>query len=170
MSIKQKFDAEKALEVLLYIAETTPNTYWTLKVLYFADKQHLSRFGRLICGDSYVAMRCGPRPSGLYDFVKYVRGDGYCSLASSAKEAFSVQGDDIHPHRPANREFLSESDMACLDEAVKKYGSLSFLELRDLSHEDEAFNKADWNDFMPLEAIIRTLPDGKSLLEYLQDD
>ncbi len=169
MSIKQKFDAKKALEVLLYIAENTTDLYHALKVLYFADKEHLVKYGRLICGDSYYAMRLGPVPSGVYDLVKYVRGDGFCSIGSLAKEAFSMREDDIIPHREADREFLSESDMECLDGAVAQYGPLTFGELKDLSHKDKAFEEADQNDFMTLETIIRTLPDGELLLDYLQD-
>lgn len=48
MGIVFKFDAEKAVEVLLYIAEKCPDVYKALKVLYFADKDHLAQYGRLI--------------------------------------------------------------------------------------------------------------------------
>ena len=170
MSIKEQFDDKKALEVLLYIAENTTDLYHALKVLYFADKEHLGKYGRLICGDSYYAMRLGPVPSGVYDLFKCVRGDGYCSIESLAKEAFSVlQEYEIVPHRAANREFLSDSDIECLNNSIKQYGTLSFQKLLHLSHEDEAFKKASRDDCIALETIISTLPDGELLLEYLQD-
>jgi hypothetical protein len=64
VNTKHRFDAHKALEVILYVAGSVPDMYRALKVLYFADREHLGRYGRLICGDTYVAMRLGPVPSG----------------------------------------------------------------------------------------------------------
>jgi len=166
VGIKYKFDPEKAIEVLLYIAERCPNTYKALKILYFADKQHLDKYGRLICGDSYVAMSHGPVPSGAYDLIKYVRGDGFW-LIEPAVEAFSVDDHTIIPHRKASRDFLSESDIECLDAAIEQYGRLSFGQIKARSH-DNAYKAADENDIILLEAIAQTLPSGKVLLDYLQ--
>ena len=72
-----EFNAEKAIEVILYIAEhiKEPTFHTVSKVLYFADKEHLEKYGRFICGDSYIAMRRGPVPSGVYDLLKLARGD-----------------------------------------------------------------------------------------------
>jgi len=168
MSVRYGFDTEKAIEVLLYIAERSPNVYNALKVLYFADKDHLSKYGRLICGDSYVAMRRGPVPSGAYDLVKYARGDGLYWTDIPLNEAFSVQDHSIVLHRKANLDLLSESDVECLDTAIEKYGYLPFGELKKLSH-DNAFKSADENDFIPLEAIVKTLPNGDLLWDYLED-
>jgi uncharacterized phage-associated protein len=168
MSIRYKFDAEKAIEVLLYIAERSPNIYNALKVLYFADKEHLVKYGRLICGDSYVAMRHGPVPSGLYDIVKYARGDGFCWLEVPINEVFGVRGHEIVPYRSAHLDFLSESDIECLDAAIKEYGHLSFGRLKELSH-DDAFRSSDENDFIPLDAIVNALPNGETLLDFLKN-
>ena len=166
MSIRYKFNAEKAIEVLLYIAEKSNNIYNVLKVLYFADKEHLAKYGRLICGDSYVAMSHGPVPSGAYDLIKYARGDGFCQTDVPITGVFTIQGRTIVPRRKANLDLLSESDMECLDAAIGRYGDLPFSQLKRLSH-DKAYEAADENDFIPLEAIVRTLPNGDLLLDYI---
>jgi hypothetical protein len=57
--------------------------------------------------------------------------------------------------------------MECLNAAIETYGQMSFGELKKISH-DEAYQSADQNDFISLEAIAGTLPDSKELLEYLQ--
>lgn len=171
MGIEYTWDVEKTIEVLLYIAERCPDQYTALKVLYFADRIHLERYGRLICGDSYVAMRYGPVPSGAYDLVKLAGGRRYLLLEKlSVEEAFSLQGNSIVPHRPPNLEYLSESDIECLDEAIERFGSLSFSALKKASHADPAYQGADRNDFISLETIVKTLPDGELLLEYLTDN
>lgn len=171
MGIRCRFDAEKAIEVLLYIAARVPNIYNALKVLYFADKEHLSRYGRLICGDSYVAMTKGPVPSGAYDLVKAARGDGCYFADLAVGDAFQIRDRYfIAPRRQADLDRLSESERECLDEAIEQYGRMRFGQLMAISHREEAFKSADENDFIPLEAIARSLPDGELLLEYLNAD
>lgn len=67
--IKFHFDPEKAVEVILYVASRVRDSgfHRVSKILYFADRDHLAMYGRFICGDSYVAMKNGPVPSGAYD-------------------------------------------------------------------------------------------------------
>ena len=168
MRTAQRWDREKTIEVLLYIAAQTNNLYKVLKVLYFADKDHLARYGRLICGDSYVAMRLGPVPSGAYDLIKDARGEGCRFPDIDVTEAFVVRdGREIVPRRKADAELLSESDVECLDAAIERCRHLSFGQLKRLSH-DDAYRAADENDFIPLEAIIKTLPNSDALLDYVR--
>ena len=167
-----RFDPEKALNAILWIAKhiSGPTFHSISKLLYFADRLHLERYGRLISGDSYVAMKHGPVPSGTYDIMKAVRGDGACELASEAEKAFGVRGSyDVVPRRDPDADVFSESDIECLNESIKRYGNLSFKELTRLSH-DEAWDAVDENDIIELEQIIATLPDGKALLEHLHGE
>src|SRR2546425_8378444 len=104
-----RFDAEKGLEVLLYVSNriANKNIYWVLKAPYFADKYHLEAGGRFICGDHYIAMKSGPVPSGLYDIVNDVRFKRVMSqLVANAEEAFAVKGLAIAPKRDARLEFF----------------------------------------------------------------
>lgn len=163
------FDPGKALNAILWIAKRIqfPTFHSISKLLYFADRIHLERYGRLISGDNYVAMKHGPVPSGAYDIMKAVRGDGTCGVEEEAQAAFTVEGQhDVVPRREANEALFSDSDLECLHEAIQRYGNLSFKALTDLSH-DAAWDSADENDMIELEQIIATLPDGASLLEHL---
>ncbi len=164
-----KFNPDKAIEVLLYVAKRCRNMYTALKVVYFVDKMHLSRYGRLICGDRYVAMSHGPVPSGLYDIVKFVRGDGAFAMRVPAKEAFTVRDYDIIPVRDPNPEHLSDSDMECLEWSIGEYGRKTFAELKAISHQDPAFLNADPNDLISTELLAKSLPDGEALCDYLTD-
>lgn len=168
--MKHKFHVEKAIEVILYIASQCTNIYNILKVIYFADKEHLTRYGRLIYEDSYVAMSHGPVPSGAYDLVKYARGESLWDSNLPFDIGFSVEGHHLIPCRKANIDLLSESDVECLDIAIQKYGTLSFNQLKRISHAEEAYQSADQDDFIPLEAIIQSLPDSDMLLDYVQNN
>ena len=47
------FDIDKAINVVLYVANRLPRKdfHKIFKVIYFADKAHLSEWGRTISGD-----------------------------------------------------------------------------------------------------------------------
>ncbi len=180
MAIKVQFNRKKATEVLLYITAQVSDIYAALKVLYFADKAHLAQYGRLICGDRYVAMPEGPVPSGTHDLVNAARGNRNYKeeIMQLATEAIVVEGNDIKPLRSANCDLLSESDIECLDDAIKTYGRLTFAALEQLSHDEPAYKKA-WaqkrasakrSTPMPLEDIVASLPDSGALLEYLKTE
>src|SRR5258708_8229191 len=71
-----RFDPERALELVLYVANQLryPTLHSVSKVVYFADREHLSRYGSLLSGDNYVAMRHGPVPSSIYNLLKAAAG------------------------------------------------------------------------------------------------
>jgi len=169
--IKFHFEPDKAVEVILYVANRVrdPGFHRVSKVMYFADRDHLATYGRFICGDSYVAMKHGPVPSGTYDILKFVRGDeiAFPCAIPHAKDSFRVDnGKSIIPSRDANLELLSESEKECLDAAIAKYSDMPFGQLTDISH-DKAWESADENDFIEIEQIVATLPDSKTLLDHL---
>lgn len=170
MVIEQHFDLNKAIEVLLYVSSRCSDKYKALKVLYFADRDHLSKYGRLICGDRYAAMKHGPVPSHAYDLVQMASDEWPFEVEEGVKEALATRGYEIVPLRKPNTELLSSSEIECLDEAIDKYGNLSFTQLKTLSHQDPAFKAADQNDLIPMEALVKSVPDGDLLWEHLTSD
>ncbi|WP_182056504.1 Panacea domain-containing protein [Pantoea sp. ME81] len=174
--LKTRFDSEKALEAILYVASKAPipDLYHVGKLMYFADRKHLERYGRLITGDNYKAMKNGPVASGAYDLLKLARGDvGQRCPAGCTPEivreslVVSSGGDHaVNVKRDFNADFLSKSDIICLDEAIAEYGTLTFGELNDISH-DDVWRSASRNDEIPLEVIAAHSKNGQDLLEYL---
>ncbi len=165
------FDPVKALHAIVYVADRVqnPTLHSISKVLYFADRVHLGKYGRFILGDSYVAMRNGPVPSHVYDYMKDVRDDRSARSDVDPSEFFSVVGRfRVQSVRKADTGFFSDSEISCLDDSILSYGSLSFAELTDLSH-DKAWRSADENDFIDVEKIVVTLPDSDALLEHLNN-
>lgn len=168
-SIKFEYDMAKAVEVILYIANRIPSpTFMSIfKLMYFADKTSLELFGRLICGDSYVAMENGPVPSASYNLVKAADDtDNY-----GFKVRFKYH---IEPLREANLDELSESDIDCLDMTIDSLGKFPAWYLSKISHEDDAWQenwrKAGDRGSVPIavEDIIDTLENADELLDYLE--
>jgi hypothetical protein len=160
------FKKQKALEVILYIALQVPDLYHILKIIYFADKEHLSRYGRFINGDSYVAMKDGPVPSQSYDIIKALRGDGLYDLNNEDYNSVTIEENEVKPNRKANLDFLSQTDLECLDEAINKYKDYSFNQLH-IESSDSAYEAADRNNFMSVIDIAKTLKNSDEVISYL---
>lgn len=168
-----RFSPERAIELVLYIAKRLryPTFHSISKILYFADREHLSRFGSLLSGDSYAAMRHGPVPSEVYNLLKAAtnRREPHISphYFQLVGKAFTVQGKyRVLPLRDSDPAMLSDSDRSCLDLVLKQHGRASFETLTRRSH-DAAWKSADENDFIDVTAIARTLPNAKDVLAYL---
>lgn len=165
------FDRAKALEAILFIANKLkqPTFHSISKMFYLADKGHLEEYGRLICGDQYIAMEYGPVPSAVYNMMKVAAGRERVDVDwdEIIKEAFSVrQGRNIVPSRSADDSLLSESEVECLEAAIAQHGSKSFGQLTDLTH-DGAWNSTADDQPIPLAEIVKTLPNAAVVAEYV---
>ncbi|MDK9725848.1 MAG: Panacea domain-containing protein [Sterolibacteriaceae bacterium MAG5] len=165
------FNREKALEAILFIARKLqqPTMHSIAKMLYLADKKHLQDYGRLICGDRYIAMGYGPVPSAIYDMMKVPAGRSRIDpdVDEIIVEAFDIaHGRTVVPKREADTSLLAESEIACLDAAIEEHGRKSFGQLTDLTH-DAAWDATDENQPIALSAIVRTLPNADELIAYL---
>lgn len=165
------FDREKALEVILYIAQNLEGAtlHSISKILYLSDKLHIQEYGRLICGDRYIAMAYGPVPSAVYDMIKVA--DGRKSIDVDWDEIISdamwvAHGRNVISKRKCNLDMLSESEVECIKTAIDEHGHKSFGQLTDITH-DSAWKATDDNQTISLDAIIGTLPNAAEVIEYL---
>ena len=171
--LKAKFDQRKALHAMLFVVthlSKPANVYNVLKCLYYADRQHLQEYGRQIYGDTFYALEHGPVPSAAYEIIKYANGRAKWDLQfPEALESLDVNDIHVSARAPVDTELLSRSDMACLLEAARKYGKMSFAKLKKLSHQGKAFENADPNGEMKLADLIDELRDGEAVASHLKD-
>ena len=165
------FDREKALEVILFIAGNLDgaNLHSISKMLYLSDKLHLQEYGRLICGDRYIAMAYGPVPSAIDDMMKAAvcRKSIDVDRDEIILDAMRVEhGGNVIPKRECNFDMLSESEIDCIKNAIAEYGHKGFGELTDITH-DSAWEAADDNQIMSLDSIVGTLPNAALVIDYL---
>ena len=133
-----QFDKVKTLNALLYVANRVQRKdfHKIFKVIYFADRQHLADWGRPITGDTYIAMEAGPVPSRMYDMLKIVRGDSYVSDTEGLGQYFQVENwMYVRPLVDADLNKLSANEQEALSDAIAKYASLSYDEIKEKSHD-----------------------------------
>ena len=70
------------------------------------------------------------------------------------------------PKREANLDYLSESDIECLNEAINKIKGMSFRNLERFSH-DSLYYTADQNNEISIDEIINHSINPDNLRKYL---
>ena len=145
--IRFKPKVDKIIEVILYLARCKDielDSYKVVKLVYLADLLHLNTYGRPLTYDQMVAMKYGPVPSTTYRILK------------KNKQIHDVDYDDLpfdlirrgklncveNPKRKVNERLLSKSDLKVLKETVEEHGQKSFDQLRDMTHEHQAYKRA----------------------------
>lgn len=165
------FNEKKALNAVLYIASKLKRKdfHKIFKVLYFADRNHISEYGRSISGDIYIAMDDGPVPSKLYDIFKSVRGDSYFKDNGYFSKLIQIiNWDLINPLQEPNLKTLSKTDVKHLDNSLEKYGDMSWDEVREKSH-DYAWRNTVKNNPISLDNLVRESGNEDGYLDYLKE-
>ena len=163
------FNHKKAIEVILYLAQniTVHNVYGICKLLYLADKISLENYGRFIFGESYVAMKEGSTPSNTYDLMKSIR--------KQPTDDLKIEDNNVIPLRQADLDYLSKSDLECLDLVIDKYSKPKDWTGRKNACHDSAWQKA-WDAKgsaksypITIESIAEILQDSDNLIDYLSN-
>jgi len=155
---------EKILHALLFLIDQGDNRgvavtqYTILKTFFLADRAHLNRYGRPITFDNYKAMKDGPVASLTYDLLKNnINFSAVFGIAGPLWERtpapeISARAFRFHSAKEKpNIDVLSESELEALSDALTITATLSFSQIKRLTHEDPAYIDA-WEDEDPASA------------------
>lgn len=164
---------EITINTLLYIIQKIGGTgdfHKVFKILYFADQKHLAKYGTAISQDNYIAMKYGPVPSMAYDILKSMRSDGLmAAMRDQFLPYFELIGNhDIRAKVQPELDYLSISEMQCLDESIKECSQLDFKKRTDKSH-GPAWRKANENGDMDLLEIAREGGAQNGMIDYIKE-
>jgi uncharacterized phage-associated protein len=166
-TLRFRFNSEKFVNAVAYLALACPSStkLSICKLLYFADKEHLLRYGRPILGDHYYNLEHGPVPTRGLDMLRH--------KASAEEQALlekyvAVIGNSVHPKRPANRKVFSKSDLLILDEVIAKYGHLPPFELISKTHAEPPWLKSQRGCPIDYELFFKGRPEAAEMKEIVQ--
>jgi len=163
-----QFNQRKATESILYLSSkvSNPDIYDICKLLYLVDKASLEKYGRFIFGDTYAAMPGGATPSKAYELLKKAQ--------VKSIDGLMVNENRVIPERDSDLDYLSESDIECLDQIINVFGKAS-NRVRSRAAHDAAYDKA-WGKRgrtrsvrMPIESIARLFANADDLIDYLSN-
>ena len=167
-------DVDKTMEASLYILGKLPSCdmHKLFKILYFAESEHLAEYGRPITGDEYKAIKYGPIPSFLKDAIKSINTENpFFKSDINPADYFELVKYFVGAKRECNTDYLSESDILCLDNAISKLKNASFDEATEWSHNEAwsiAFNGYD-NTINPLH-MASSAGANFEMIKYIQSN
>jgi hypothetical protein len=133
----------KIIEALLWIVDKRPgiDVYHVMKIMFAADCYHLSRFGRPVTGDYYVAVKYGVMPHIAKDIIDkkpwVMRDYGIDGLP------IHREGHNLSTTRAHNPHKFSKSDLEALEYGFAEYADIpTFSAVREKNHRHPAWEKA----------------------------
>jgi len=157
------------LNSIVYIANRFQNRTVDLhklsKVFYFAEKKHLVKYGSKLIDDEFIAMPNGPVPSAIYDLLRGLKSSPD-SYPIELKNAFSFNSYLLTSLINPDLDWLSESEIKCIEEAIEEIGYLNFSDLSDKSH-DSAWKASSYS--MKTENIAKAGGANEEMLAYIRN-
>lgn len=169
------FNYKKAIQILAWLLRKynggVASKILLIKLIYFADKYHLRKYGRTVSGDEYKAMNFGPVASktlNVADQNEYFLDLHTLKMATNAFEIMQSGrmlrliniGEDTNA--------LSKTDLEALDFAYSKFGKEKPFDLAEYTHQ-----YAEWAKHKN-EILSEDNPNGKKsvpmdIRDFLED-
>lgn len=182
--IRFKFKIDKFIAcIAIFAKENLPDLdkLKAVKLIYLADKYHLTRYGKPIVGDTYVRLDYGPVPSKALDIINDVQDNRPVSYESGKSNKDKFEEFLVIKKRRFGRypiflskkdpdlNCLSESELEAIEETIKKYGQYSPIELIDITHKDSSWLKTAKNEEIDYRLFFDSEPGAKEgALEYME--
>ncbi len=135
--IYSNFDHKKATQALNHFARYEGgqiNKMKALKLIYFADRYHLRKYGRLITNDTYFAMNYGPVPSGVKDIAETSSFLDQNENDYSSQYIKPVDNLTLQSIKEADDSVFSETDLDALKFSWDTFGHLDQFQLFKVTH------------------------------------
>ncbi len=130
-------DANIVLESFYYLAKkinAPVDKLAAIKLLFFADRFHLRKYGRLISDDIYFALPHGPVASNSLDIINTVMNGNSVGASKTYLNKISTNA-FVAVENDYTLEYLSETDVEALDFTLEHFANYETWELRNLTHE-----------------------------------
>lgn len=153
---------KKATQALNYLARKKDgkiNKMKAIKLIYLADRLHLRKYGRLIVGDIYWAMKLGPVGSRAKRAAELDVPESFLSYTEKYIQPADDKKQSFISLKPVDTDLFSETDLECLESVYTAFGDKDQFELAELSHQYPEWKKHE-----------RELKSGKKRVEMNYND
>lgn len=137
MCIHLPFSYKKATQALNFFAQRNGgrvNKMKAIKLIFFADRYHLRKYGRPITNDEYLAMGYGPVSSGVKDIAEMSDFLGDTEREYASRFVTPANRFDVESILPLDEKVFSQTDLEALVFAWKEFGEYDQFELADITH------------------------------------
>lgn len=167
-----RMDYKKAIEAIVWLANKNPgiDIYHVAKILYYAEKTHLNRYGRPIIGATYIRMGYGQVPSEVRDLItknEWMVEPEDLERFSVAIEVRKEPYAKLSPLRDTYMGCFSDTDIECLEESLRQCEKLSFKELKNLCHGERTWLDTEQNE--PIDYLLMVDEGNEDKDEIIED-
>lgn len=176
-----KDDVQTIKAVLLYIIKNSRDdrrdVYSIVKTAYYAQQLHFVHWALPIFNDRIAALPFGPVPSNLYNILRLSRGEEnerrflQQEGLDAISDAIGFDSESFYVKEEPDLNYLSESNIECLNEAIQKVAFMNFDNIVKDTHGIEwrrAYCESP-NKIMDNLNIAREGGAAEDVVEYLQD-
>lgn len=137
LSMLLSFSYRKAIQALNFYALQNGghiNKMRALKLLFFAERYHLRKYGRPITNDEYFAMNYGPVPSGVKDLAENSDFRPDVEIKYAGKFIESADKRNYRSTAMVDEEVFSLTDLEALRFAWDVFHCYSEFKLAEITH------------------------------------
>jgi len=142
LPVKSYKKATQALNFFAVKKDGRINKMKAIKLIFLADKLHLRKYGRLIIGDSYLAMKFGPVGSQTKNIAELsdrlpkeisIYARKYIKPTLDKNTFVSVNSVDL--------DLFSKTDIECLNKVYDEFSDKDQFELAEITHKYPEWSK-----------------------------
>ena len=134
------------LYILKYGKDSKRDVYSIVKTAYYAQINHFLLDGTPLFRDEITALKFGPVPSAIYNILRLARGEkdvlkfnqGNLNIAS---DSIDFKEESFFAKEEPDLNYLSISDIECLNKAIQKVGTMRFDDIVYETHGKEWIEK-----------------------------
>ena len=167
-----RFELKKAHHVLLFAIHSmggVADLSRLFLLLYLADTKHLAKYGSLITGDTYLAMKYGPVPFHILSIFKQLKEESTeHNEPPKSKACFSINDkQQVVALTSYEKDYLSESEVECLFEILQQH-KREELDLLCACTAGLAWRGADINGEISIEDMAMESGASTEMISYIK--
>lgn len=176
--MKTSIQIAKIKAVLLYIMQSFPQgvDYIKLfKILYFAQQDHLVKYGKVLVEDSFKALKHGPVPTYTYKTLQIAEGKPLEGNFEEFLTGIEVRDKKVYTSAKPDMDYISGADKRCLDAAIAKYKDIDPYDLSNLSHDSawkgamERIQDDPQKNFITIIDMARAGKASEEMVNYIRE-
>lgn len=176
--MKTSIQIAKIKAVILYVMQSFPDgvDYIKLfKILYFAQQDHLVRYGKVLIDESFRAVKHGPVPTYTYKALQIAEGKPLEGHFDEFLSGIEVRDKKVYTSLQPDMDYISGANKKCLDASIEKYKDTDPYDLSDISH-DSAWEEANarikddpQKNFITIIDIARAGKATDTMVDYIRE-
>lgn len=176
--MKSPTQIAKIKAVLLYIMQSFPagvDYIKLFKILYFAQQDHLVKYGKVLVDESFRAVKHGPVPTYTYKALQIAEGKLLEGDFSDFLSGIEVRDKKVYTSLEPDMDYISGANKRCLDAAIEKCKDADPYDLSALSH-DRAWKNANkrieddpQKNFITIIDIARAGNATETMVDYIRE-